>query len=67
MKKLILLAVLLSGCANMSEREKQTVWIVAGAIVVTAIATSNSGGSVNPAGCVESIIVGPDGSDRVCR
>jgi uncharacterized lipoprotein NlpE involved in copper resistance len=68
MKKLLLILVTLSlaGCANMTERERQTVWIVGGVLVAgAAIAASNGGSS---ASCRQFIVVRGDGSsDHVCR
>ena len=44
MKNIIWLAILLPmlGCANMSEREKQTAWIVGGVVVAAIIISSSS-------------------------
>ena len=49
MKKWIWLAILLPliGCANMSDKEKQTAWIVVG-IGATAVIISSSGGHSSP-------------------
>ncbi len=38
---ILVLLILISGCANMSEREKQTAWIV-GSIIVTGAIISKS-------------------------
>lgn len=64
---IILLVLMLAACANMTEREKQTAWIV-GSIVVAGVAISmaNDGDSTT-INCKTVIIVRPDGSDHVCR
>ncbi len=66
MKKLILLCVLLSGCATMTPREKQTVWIVAG-VVAGAVIIASSSNNAAAEQCTRSIIIGPNGSNEVCR
>lgn len=59
----VVLIFLLSGCANMTPREK-TVTLIAVGVIIGAAAIS-SGGSVEEESCGWS--VGPNGSTRFCR
>ena len=65
MKKLLLVVLMLSGCANMTPAEKtQTALIIGGIIVVGAIAAGSGGSSSQDCYWV----VGPGSeSTRVCR
>ena len=66
MNKIILVLILLSGCANMSPREKQTAWIVTGVVIGAVIISSGKDSAED--NCVKSIIIRPDGSsDHICR
>ncbi len=38
---ILVLLILISGCANMSEREKQTAWII-GSVIVASVIISKS-------------------------
>lgn len=62
----ILLAIVMAGCANMSERERQTAWIVGGIVVGAAIISSQSDSNPPPA-CTKKIVVRPNGSDQICN
>lgn len=56
------------GCANMTEREKQTAWIVGGVVVAAVIISSSKGSSTVINDCKHSIVIHPDGSsDQICR
>ena len=41
----------LTGCANMTERERQTAWIVAGIVVGAVIISESDGDTVINEGC----------------
>ena len=49
MKKFWILscALILMGCANMTERQKQTAWIVTGVVVAAVIISDGGGTTVN--------------------
>ena len=66
MKKLLLVILMLSGCANMTPAEKtQTALIIGGILVVGAIAANNGGGSAAK-DCYW--VIGPgDSQTQVCR
>ena len=51
----LILALTLSGCANMTPGQKKAAWVVAGVVVVGAIAASQSGSSEPTSNCVDTI------------
>lgn len=66
---IIFLVLMLTACANMTERERQTAWIVGGIVVVgAAISIAADDGGTTVINCRTVIIVRADGSsDHVCR
>lgn len=58
---ILLCSLTLTSCANMSPKEKRTVWIVGGIVVGAVIISSSSGGSSDPPGC--KLTVGGSGAD----
>lgn len=69
MKKLflILMAFVLSACANMTEREKQTAWIVGGVVVVGAIIVLSASDNATVEPCRKFFIGVDENATLVCR
>lgn len=69
MKKLflILTAFVLTACANMTEREKQTAWIVGGVVVVGVVIALSASDDVPIEPCRKFFIGIDENATLVCR
>lgn len=67
MRKILLMLVVLAltGCANMTTGQKTAAWIVGGAIVVGAVASSGSSSNDHEHTCFFAI--SGDRSTRICN
>ena len=67
MKKTVLMALLLTGCANMEPGTKKAVIIAGGIVAAALIVSSNDDDQASPAAIKCGYVVGPNGSTQVCR